>query len=139
MATEIKQVIVWRHDLKVRKGKMMAQAAHASMKVLLDLLEWGPESNFHEHSILSATLKVEKVSALYKWLKGTFSKICVYVDSEEDLLKVYQQAKDAGIITALITDNGNTEFHGIPTITCCAIGPDYAEKINVITGHLKLL
>lgn len=31
-----KQVIVMRKDLNMRKGKMIAQGAHASMKVLLD-------------------------------------------------------------------------------------------------------
>lgn len=137
MATEIKQVIVWRHDLKVRKGKIGAQIAHASLKAILDLMEWSDE--FPDDSGSAAILEMDRNGPLYKWLKGSFSKICVYVDSEEDLLKVYQQAKDAGIITALITDNGNTEFHGVPTRTCCAIGPDYAEKIDQITGHLKLL
>ena len=35
---ETKQVIVIRKDLKMRKGKMCAQAAHASMKVILNEL-----------------------------------------------------------------------------------------------------
>ena len=32
----IKQVIVMRRDLNMRKGKMVAQGAHASMAVLLN-------------------------------------------------------------------------------------------------------
>ena len=35
-----KQWIVMRTDLKMRKGKMIAQGAHASMKVLLDRAVW---------------------------------------------------------------------------------------------------
>ncbi len=40
---------------------------------------------------------------------------------------------------ALITDAGRTEFHGEPTNTTLAIGPDYSEKIDKITGGLPLL
>jgi len=39
----------------------------------------------------------------------------------------------------LITDSGKTEFHGQPTRTCLAIGPDVADKIDPITGQLELL
>lgn len=33
---DAKQVIVMRKDLGMRKGKMIAQGAHAAMKALLD-------------------------------------------------------------------------------------------------------
>lgn len=33
---DAKQVIVMRKDLNMRKGKMIAQGAHASLKVFLD-------------------------------------------------------------------------------------------------------
>jgi PTH2 family peptidyl-tRNA hydrolase len=46
---------------------------------------------------------------------------------------------EAGLEVHLITDNGKTEFHGEPTRTCLAIGPDDAEKIDAITGRLQLL
>jgi len=39
----------------------------------------------------------------------------------------------------VITDNGKTEFGGIPTKTCLALGPDLSEKIDEVTGDLKLL
>jgi len=32
-----------------------------------------------------------------------------------------------------------TEFHGQPTRTCLAIGPDDADKTDAVTGHLQLL
>jgi peptidyl-tRNA hydrolase, PTH2 family len=39
----------------------------------------------------------------------------------------------------LITDAGHTEFKGVPTKTCLAIGPNDVDEIDVVTGHLKLL
>lgn len=130
----VKQVIVVRRDLNMRRGKQIAQGAHASMKVLLDLMEWDYYS-----AGKTATLMLNGESPLLEWLEGSFSKICVYVESEEELESLYQQAKDAGMLCSLIIDNGATEFHGVKTKTVCAIGPDYADKIDKITGHLKLL
>ena len=119
---EPKQIIVMRKDLNMRKGKMVAQGAHASMA-----------------AILQSNKEIKKTPALEEWLNGRFTKICVSVNSEEELLTVYNQAKEAGIICSLITDAGLTEFNGVPTITCAAIGPDYPEEIDPITKDLKLL
>ena len=133
---EPKQVIVVRHDLKMRKGKLAAQVAHASMKVILDLMS---PIQSRMPGYYMKKLVVPQSDPLAEWLKGAFAKIVVYVDSEEELLEIERQAQEAGIRTALITDAGRTEFHGNPTKTCVAIGPDDPEKINKITGHLKLM
>ena len=53
--------------------------------------------------------------------------------------KIKEEADNAGIECHLITDSGKTEFNGVPTNTCLAIGPDYVDEINKITGHLNLL
>jgi len=84
-------------------------------------------------------LKVSLTKNMAKWLEGSFTKICVSVNSEEELLQIYESASEQNIPCALITDNGQTEFDGVPTNTCCAIGPDDSEKIDKITGGLKLL
>ncbi len=131
---ETKQVIVIRKDLGMRKGKMIAQGAHASMKAILDLMDvsdWGP---YVERSMV-----IQKHKPLYEWLEGKFAKIVVSVDSEQELFDIKKKAEEAGIPCALITDSGKTEFHGEPTHTSVAIGPDEVEKIDKITGHLKLL
>jgi peptidyl-tRNA hydrolase, PTH2 family len=65
--------------------------------------------------------------------------VCVRVDSEEELLCVVKAAQEAGLLVQLCVDAGRTEFHGVPTPTCCAVGPDFPERIDPITGHLKLL
>ena len=73
------------------------------------------------------------------WLTGAFAKVCCRVDSEEELMAIHEKAVEAGLEVHLITDSGKTEFHGVPTRTCLAIGPDDAEKIDAITGQLQLL
>jgi PTH2 family peptidyl-tRNA hydrolase len=124
--TEPKQVIVIRKDLNMRKGKMIAQGAHASMAVILDLLTnacWLPN---------------ELPEPAKDWLRTRFTKIVVYVNSEQELFDVYQKAKDAGIPCSLIKDAGLTEFKE-PTYTAVGIGPDYPERIDPITRELPLL
>lgn len=72
------------------------------------------------------------------WLGGRNKKVALTVSSEEELLDIAKQAKEAGILCYVIKDEGLTQFGGIPTNTCLALGPDLSEKIDKITGHLKL-
>lgn len=131
-----KQVIVMRKDLNMRKGKMVAQGAHASLAVILDMMK---KSYDEQLKINTYQLDLYDSSPIQGWLSGSFAKICISVDSEAELLEVYQKAKDVSLPTVLITDNGQTEFDGVPTKTCIAIGPWYRDEIDKITGHLKLL
>ena len=131
--SEPKQVIVMRTDLKMRKGKMIAQGAHASMKVLLDRLiihnapgGFGYVLDVHEPDMA-------------KWMLGSFVKVCVRVDSEEELLRIVRLAEQHGVPHALIEDEGRTEFNGVKTLTCAAIGPASPEALGPITNCLKLL
>ena len=121
MERERKQVIVLRKDLGMRKGKMVAQGAHASLGAILD----------------KGKLKTDEDTVA--WLKGRFTKICVGVDSEQELVEIYGEARDMGLNASLIKDAGLTEFDGIPTLTAVAVGPGLPETIDKITGHLKLL
>ena len=115
--TRLKQIIVLRTDLKMRRGKEIAQGAHASMKATLD--------NLADPFVT-------------EWLSGPFAKIAVGIDGEEALLDLVRAARQAGIVTALIQDAGRTEFRGVPTYTAAAIGPGDPDKIARLTGHLKL-
>ena len=125
---EHKQVIVLRKDLNMRKGKMVAQGAHASMRAVLNGAR-------REDNVLIIPLDARNEP----WLCGRFKKICVSVNSEGELLKLYQGASDAGLITALIQDAGLTEFGGVPTYTALAVGPDRADRVDAVTGTLPLL
>jgi PTH2 family peptidyl-tRNA hydrolase len=142
--TEVKQVIVFRKDLikgehAVRKGKIAAQVAHASLGALLKFAKRytiEKENEPNEHYI---EFGFYDNSILDKWLNGIFTKICVTVDNEEELLKLYNKIKDDCLIpVALITDAGNTEFHGVPTNTCIGIGPWWSEEIDEYTKDLPL-
>lgn len=112
----------------MRRGKQIAQASHASMSFLTRRLqEYG-------HTSLAKCSSAER-----EWLTGSFAKVCCRVNSEHELHEIRDKAVEAGLEVHLITDSGKTEFHGEPTDTCLAIGPDYADRIDPITGHLQLL
>lgn len=132
--SEAKQVLVVRKDLKMRKGKIAAQCAHASMKVLLDAMDRTDTARGTRR-----VLETEEGTALHRWLQGRFTKVCVYVESEEALLEVAAKAEAEGVRAALITDSGRTEFGGVPTRTVVAVGPDWRDRVDAVTGHLKLL
>jgi len=142
----MKQVIILRKDLNMRKGKMIAQGAHASMKVLLDLAYKANQIN-REHPVYEKRyiptegefLCMPLYSDTKEWLEDTFTKIVVSVDSKDELLDVYNKATEAKIICSLIADVGLTEFKGETTYTAVAIGPADAKLIDKITGDLKLL
>ena len=121
---------------------MCSQVAHSSMKVLLDEMSVTPNAaNMEDPSnpFIIRAMTMTPNSHLNKWLEGSFAKIVVSCNSEEELLELQKQAKEANILNALITDAGATEFNGVPTVTCLAIGPHSSEEINKITGNLKLL
>lgn len=123
-----KQVIVMRKDLGMRKGKMIAQGAHASLKVLLDA-----------GAIDDDALTIALAPPLRAWLTGRFTKVCVGVESEAALDAVVARARAASVPCAVIVDAGVTEFHGVATKTCCAVGPAWVEDVDAITGELGLL
>ena len=111
----MKQVILVRRDLKMEKGKLAAQVAHASVK-----------------AVLKADNKV-----LAEWLDEGMKKVVLKVDSKKDLIKYKGLAEDAGLKAALITDAAKTFFKQ-PTTTCLGIGPDDDDKIDSVTGSLQM-
>jgi len=111
-----KQVILVRSDLKLPKGKMSAQVAHASTESLL---------KSHKDDII-------------KWRSEGMKKVVLKVADEKELFKYKMEAEDAGLVTGLITDAGRTVV-APGTKTAVAIGPDEEEKIDEVTGELKIL
>jgi len=114
-----KQVIVFRSDLKLSKGKIAAQAGHAAVSA-------ADEARKHHRTWWDA------------WISEGQCKIAVKVKNEKQLLELEKQAKELALPSSLIADRGLTE---IPpgTITCLGIGPAPAEKVNKLTGNLPLL
>jgi PTH2 family peptidyl-tRNA hydrolase len=113
---EYKQVILVRTDLKLPKGKMAAQCAHASVEAVFN----------------SDKDKVDE------WRESGQKKVVLKVADEKELLKYLQMAKEAGLKTALITDAGKTVI-APGTKTCVGIGPDSEEEIDSVTGKLKMV
>lgn len=119
ISEEVKQVIVIRGDLRMGKGKMVAQGAHASVNAFLETRKQKPEW----------------ASA---WLESGQKKIVVRVDSCEELISIYEEAKRAGLPAVIITDAGLTQLEP-GTVTAVGIGPAPAPLVDKITGKLKLL
>lgn len=114
-----KQVIVFRSDLEMSKGKIAVQTGHAAVSAAEGARE-------HHREWWKG------------WVREGQCKIAVKVQSEKELLELEKQAKEMALPHALIIDRGLTE---VPpeTITCLGIGPAPTEKIDKITGMLPLL
>lgn len=122
----IKQVIIVRKDLDMRKGKLASQCAHASIAFLhrqIDVV--------HHHVSLSEVQK--------QWLDGNYAKVVLWVADADEFHAVVANAQHAGLVVHPIQDEGRTDFHGVPTWTTAGIGPDTDERLAPITGHLKLV
>jgi PTH2 family peptidyl-tRNA hydrolase len=140
---QTKQVIVIRKDLNMRKGKLAAQASHGSQAFITsrirdELIKLKNQTRaliFRPTETISIELTIEEA----EWLLSSFRKICVSVDSEEKLIEIQEKAERAGLTEHLITDNGLTEFGGVPTRTCIGIGPHEDSKFEGITDGLPLL
>ncbi len=142
---EPKQVLIWRADLrttqgqKVRTGKICAQTAHASLKAILDCGKIQRTHPYENNQQFMLDVTPDFHPDLYNWLTGIYTKVAVVVNSEQELVDIYNQAVQLGIPSSIVTDLGLTEFGGIKTLTCCAIGPADADVVDSLTGHLKLL
>ena len=136
---EVKQVIIMRKDLGMTKGKMMAQAAHASLAVILDMMKNEPVIAINSNiAFIKRSFIVPRNSSINKWLENSFTKIGLKCESEEELLHLYMKAKNADLLVSKIIDSGLTHFKGILTWTCIAIGPAWSEDIDKITENLSL-
>ncbi len=118
--TNVRQVCLWRKDLKVRTGKKMAQAGHAFERTWISGADVVPFS--------------EKWFYLY----GNTTKIVLEVDDLDHLLYISNQLNESSIEHCIVTDLGLTEFNGIETITCIGIAPTFAKKLIPITAKLSL-
>jgi PTH2 family peptidyl-tRNA hydrolase len=112
----VKQVIVVNEALRLPRGKLSAQVAHAAVGALL----------------LSAP------EAQTAWLQAGMPKIVVWVANEAELLALEERAKAAGLAAFLVRDAGRTVLAS-GTITCLGLGPATAEALDPLTGTLRLL
>ncbi|RLG81898.1 MAG: peptidyl-tRNA hydrolase [Thermoprotei archaeon] len=114
-----KQVIAVRSDIKMSKGKLAVQVAHAAV-----------EASIKAHK--------EKPEWLKEWLREGQKKVVVSGGGEGDLLSLAAQAERMGLPYAVIRDAGLTELKP-GTLTAVAIGPAPSDLVDKITGRLNLL
>lgn len=132
----VKQVIIIRKNFpdgkggvkSMRRGKEIAQGSHASMSFMLKQIQaqGKPENRVH--------MSKDAI----EWIKSGQTKVCLKIDDEKELIDIVNKAKSAGLEAHMIVDAGRTEFDGVPTITCAAIGPNKSIEIDKFTKHLKL-
>lgn len=125
----VKQVIVIRRDLGMRRGKEIAQGAHASMAWLA--VRMRPFTR-------GFTQSVTFTEAEKKWVNGSFRKVVCQVRDEPALRALVAAARERSIEAHLIMDAGLTEFHGVLTATAAAVGPAWESDVDVITRKLDL-
>lgn len=116
---KLKMVFVVNHELKMGKGKIAAQVAHAAVKATLACGERDP-------ALLDA------------WFKTGQKKICVKGDSAQHLEQLSIDAKKNGLLANKIHDAGHTQIPA-GSFTVLAIGPCRDDDIETVTGDLKLL
>ncbi|MCL2032730.1 MAG: peptidyl-tRNA hydrolase Pth2 [Methanomassiliicoccaceae archaeon] len=116
---DFKMVILMRNDLKMGRGKIAAQAAHAAVNCAL-------------------SIKKKDSSAFDKWMLSGQTKIVLRVDSERELFDFKAVADVQGLNNSVVCDAGRTQLEP-GTYTCLGIGPAASSVLDKITGELKML
>ena len=116
---EFKQAIVVRTDLKMGKGKLAAQVAHASCEAVFEALQ-------------------KKPSWVSAWRATGQKKVVLKVSSEDELREIYVLAMSLNLPASLIADAGLTQLPP-GTATAVGVGPAPTQEVDKVTGKLKLL
>ncbi|OWF38807.1 peptidyl-tRNA hydrolase 2, mitochondrial-like [Mizuhopecten yessoensis] len=116
---EYKLIVVVRTDLKMGKGKIAAQVAHAAVQAYNSCAKNQPDM-------------------LKEWKYSGQPKVVVKIDSETSLLAIASKAKTLGLNASVIRDAGRTQIPG-GSVTVCGVGPGPNDLVSSVTGHLKLL
>ena len=127
-----KQVILVRTDIEMGAGKIASQVAHASLGAILGMMK---------KDFFGSTwaLEMDPHAALYQWITKDFTKIVLDCPTLQEMLNIEDRCRQLGMNYCRITDNGDTVFNGVHTCTTMAIGPDWSDNLNIVTGHLKTL
>src|SRR5215470_5708970 len=112
----MKQVVVVNDSLKLPKGKLAAQVAHAAVA-----------------AFLAASEETQRL-----WLANGMPKVVLQCSSAEELGQLQEIAKRRGIANYLVTDAGRTVVPA-GTVTCVGLGPALEKELDEITGGLKLV
>ena len=109
-----------RSDLAMTTGKLASQAGHAFVDTADDCRNIDPT----------------------RYAAYTGTKVVVGARNEEQLLRAYEQAQQAGLPCALIIDSGHImppHFTGDPIVTALGIGPARRDEVHAITKKFQLV
>ena len=112
----MKQVMIVRTDLKMRKGKIAAQCCHGAI----------------------GAYKKSPADKIRKWENEAYAKVVCKVQSLDELIQLKKLAEQKNISNYLVVDAGRTQIP-TSTVTVLGLGPDEDEIIDEVTGDLKLL
>lgn len=116
---EFKQVIVVRVDIRMGKGKLATQVAHASVGAY-------------------RKTKRKHADIVRKWEMEGEKKIVLRISSLDGLMKLKSLIDEEGIPNIIIRDAGLTQL--MPgTVTCLGIGPWDSDTLDKFISHLKLV
>jgi PTH2 family peptidyl-tRNA hydrolase len=99
------------------RGKIAAQVAHAAVAAVLNALGG---------------------AVFHRWLEEGQPKVVLKVPDEAALNEVIRRACAADLPVEPVHDAGRTQVPS-GTLTCCAVGPAQADRIDVVTAGLGLL
>ncbi|WYZ37282.1 hypothetical protein EsH8_II_000788 [Colletotrichum jinshuiense] len=124
---ECKLVLVVRTDLGMTKGKMAAQASHATLACYKSL------SRAAERDPSSPAAKI-----LSRWERLGQAKIAVQIKNQDEMLELMGKARSLGVTAEVIADAGRTQIEA-GSLTVLGVGPAPRSLVDQVTGHLKLL
>ena len=112
-----KMCVLVRDDLKMSKGKVLAQVSH---------------------TIVDATVKAYTQSQLFfKWRADGEKIVILKVPDEKTLMYIMNISERKGVNCGYTVDAGLTEV--LPgTKTVGFVGPNFEDKVDKLTGQLKL-
>jgi len=116
---DLKMYLILNGSLGMTKGKMVAQASHACLKIFFDHMDYDNTVGLEGYRHVFITCMNDDMRA---WKEGAFAKISLKAPDEGTMEFLVRQAERNGIATAEIRDNGVTQVEP-GSLTAVAIGP----------------
>src|SRR6266699_1808127 len=116
---EFKQGLIVRLDLKMGRGKIAVQCAHAAVSAAEEARLRFPEWWKH-------------------WIEEGQAKIALKVSDLDSILRLEFDAKSKHLPFCIVKDRGLTQVQP-GTITCLGVGPAPSHVLDGLTGDLPLL
>ncbi|HIG03618.1 MAG TPA: peptidyl-tRNA hydrolase [Candidatus Poseidoniales archaeon] len=116
---ELKLICIVNQSLKMGKGKIAAQVAHAAVKATL-------------------SKSANTSGRIESWLRSGQAKVVVKAPDSQTLAELETQATSSSLPVSIVVDAGRTQIPS-GSLTVIAIGPASSIELEDITGKLKLL